>query len=438
MAYDQLEAVVPVLPEAADPILLPVPAGAVKVLPRWAEEDEVIRWRVKYRVHEDGEADLTATAGHLDDGKQWVELELRPFTRELPLTGLMPGRRHYFKVAVETPDGWSSWSKTCSCVPPSPELPGKPAAVFAVVQDATSALVRWTRPIDFAAAVSCGHIRRYKLLITWHPLDESEDVASCFREIIIEGDADCCEVTDLQCLRNYRFQVAAENVTGWGDYSDESQVLNVPPTVPQQLPPPTLRKATHYGAVIQWNQPPASEIPIESFRFRYTPSADFEGKDVTEIKDVPPNRTQFIVDGLKPGTTYLFQATSLNKYGMGVWSLNSLPLRTLEGCEPSKIVGLNVPHVYSSFITLQWPPAAENGFPVTKHLLRFSYKRDMSEATELEPVVERKDGVERTDLRHLRKLRYFFQIACCNVKGMSEWSDPVEVDLVKVPRLEDA
>ena len=38
------------LPKAAVPIVLPVPPGGVKVLPRWAEEDEVSRWRFLLRL----------------------------------------------------------------------------------------------------------------------------------------------------------------------------------------------------------------------------------------------------------------------------------------------------------------------------------------------------------------------------------------------------
>merc|ERR1719387_704083 len=165
--YDGLQAVTPVLPEAAEPFLIPVPAGAVKILPRWAEEDEVLRWRLKYREHEAGEPDRTGAS--IEDGKYWVELELRPFTKELPLTGLRHGWTHYFKVAIETPDGWSNWSHTTSVEPPAPGLPGKPAAVYAIVKDKSTVLVRWTRPIDFAAAVSCGQLRSYKLLVTWQP-----------------------------------------------------------------------------------------------------------------------------------------------------------------------------------------------------------------------------------------------------------------------------
>jgi hypothetical protein len=438
-AIEMLQPVVPVLPEAAEPIVLPVPAGAAKVLPRWADEDEVLRWRLKYRVHELGEPDRTGVVGDFVDGKFWTELELRPFTRELPLTGMLHGQLHYFKVAIETPDGWSNWSHIVGSMPPSPQLPGKPAAVYATVKDDSTVLVRWTRPIDFAAAVSCGHIQRYKLLITWQALSPDEDEESCRREILIDDDADCCEVTDLQCLRAYRFQVAAENVTGWGELSDSSSTLSVPSPVPPQLPPPTLRRATHHSTVIQWQHPPLSDVPIDAFQFRYSSSGDFESNDVQIVSGVPSNISQYVVEALAPGTNYAFQVTTLNRYGMGIWSDSSFQMRTLDGREPSKVNGLCVPHIYNSFITLQWPPAEENGFKVTKHLLRFSYKPEMTEPIELPDItVVRKDGVDRTDLRHLRKLTYFFQVASINIKGMSEWSDPAQVDLVRIPRLEAA
>lgn len=409
----------PALSAAAEPIVLPVPAGAVKVLPRWAEDDEVSKWRLKYRV----------AAGPGDDSLPWVELELRSFTRELPLTGLQHGVLHHFKVALATPDGWSEWSNLVDCVPPSPMLPAKCAAVFVMVKDDTTALVRWTKPIDYAAAVSCGEIRRYKIRVSW-PSGE--------REIVIDQDTDQYEVPDLVCLTDYQFQVAAENVTGWGEYSDPSEKLQVPPPVPPMLQQPTLRRATHHTAVIQWQHPPASGVPVESFRFRWTTEKDWTSGNVEELHDVPANASQYVVSGLAPGRTYIFQVRALNKYGMGIWSDASIPIRTAEGREPSKILGLTVPHVYKSFITLQWTPAEENGHPVTKHLLKVSNKADMSEALEVVPSVVHKDDNDTCDLRHLKKAPYFFQIAAFNEIGMSEWSDPTSVDLSVMYKLEDA
>mmetsp|Transcript_28054 Transcript_28054/g.51216 ORF Transcript_28054/g.51216 Transcript_28054/m.51216 type:complete len:438 (-) Transcript_28054:101-1414(-) len=433
MALSSLEEFVPVLEEAAEPIIMPVPAGAVKVLPRWNDEDEVLRWRLKYRVHKDRAEDITGIQGCLDDGELWVELELRPFTRELPLTGLLHGQRHYFKVALETASGWSDWSRVVGCVPPSPELPGKCAAVFAMVSGKHTAVIRWTRPIDFAAAVSCGHIKRYKLMVTWPPSKDAEDSST---EILIDDDVDTYEVDDLVCLRDYRFQVAAENVTGWGDWSDPSPVLNMPPPVPNPPPQPTLRRATHHSAVIQWQHPPAGDAPIESFRFRYTTQEDFS-KESVEVHDVPANLSQYVINGLHAGLTYIFQVRALNRYGMGIWSDSSIPIKTLDGHEPSKITDFSIPHVYRSFITLQWKPAAENGFEVTQHLLRFAHSPDMADAIELEPVVTRKGNYDTTELRHLQKKMYCFQVAAFNKMGMSEWSVPMTVNLAEPAQIED-
>lgn len=435
MALSTLEEFAPTLEEAADPIILPVPAGAVKVLPRWNDEDEVLRWRLKYRVHRDGAEDVTGTEGGIDDGEFWVELELRTFTRELPLTGLLHGQTHYFKVALETISGWSEWSRVVACVPPSPELPGKCAAVFAMVSGKHTALIRWTRPIDFAAAVSCGHIKRYKLLITWPP-NSREETQICNREVLIEDDVDTFEVGELECLLDYRFQVAAENVTGWGDWSDPSPVLNMPPPVPHPPPQPTLRRATHHSAVIQWQHPTAGDGPIESFRFRYTTQEDFT-KECQEVHDVPANLSQYLIDGLQAGTTYTFQVRALNKYGMGIWSDSSIPIKTLDGHEPSKINDFSIPHVYRSFITLQWKPASENGFEVTHHLLRYSHSPDMADAIEVEPTVTRKGSYDTCELRHLQKRMYCFQVAAINKMGMSEWSVPMTVNLAEPAQLED-
>lgn len=436
-----LDAVVPSLPEAAEPIVLPVPSGAVKVLPRWADEDGVIRWRLKYRpLHPDeknpASQQLSSSAPvdtNKDDGFAWIELELRPFTRELPLSGMEYGILHLFKVAIETPHGWSSWSRTVYCTPPSPEVPGKCAAVFALVKDDHTALVRWTRPIDYAAAVSCGGILRYRVLVSW---PHGSDLAH--KEVVVEnGDSESCEVPDLECQRDFRFQVSAQNVSGWGEYSDPSPVLNMPPPVPPTLPQPTLRRAQHHSAVIQWQHPRVNDVPLESFRFRYTASDDWKN-DVTEIHDVPPTLAQFVVEGLLSGTTYHFQVVALNRYGMGIWSESSIPIRTLDGYAPSKIEGLSVPNLYKSFITLRWPCAQENGFQATSHRLRFAHDAGMTDPVEIEPAVTRKDGMDSCDLRHLKKTVYYFQVAAINEMGMSEWSDPFFLDLSETPRLEDA
>jgi len=425
-----LEDFEPVLDEAAEPALVPVPAGAVKVLPRWADEDEVQKWRLKFRAREPGEDDLTGNDGNEEGGAVWAELELRPFTRELPLTGLPHGAMHFFKVAVQLPEGWSKWSRIVSCIPPSPELPGKCASVFAVVKDKSTALVRWTRPIDFAAAVSCGHITRYKLLVTWgSQVGEEAELSACSREVLLEDDIDSYEVTDLECIKNYRFQVAAENVTGWGDWSDPSPVLSMPPPVPHPPPPPTLRRATHHSVVIQWQHPVPGDAPIQSFRFRYTTAEDFSSGSIEEVLDVPPNLSQYIVEGLTAGNSYIFQARAINKYGMGIWSDSSIAIRTLEGHKPSKIEELSVPHIYKSFITLQWRPAFENGFEVTSHILRCAHEPSMEGALEVEPTVVRKGDFDTCDLRHLQKRLYCFQVAAFNARGMSEWSDVVTVDL---------
>lgn len=401
------------------------------MLPRWSELDEVIRWRLKYRCSDLGEPDCAGAGGGGDDGRHWLELELRAFTRELPLTGLQGGRAHLFKVAVETPNGWSGWSPIVACVPPTPNLPGKCAAVYALVKDNTTALVRWTKPIDFAASATDGQIRRYKLRVTWKAQRSEDQQDGCQLEIPVEQDVDSFEVPDLRHEREYRFQVAAESAVGWGDYSDPSPVLLMPAPVPPKLLSPTLRKARHHSLIVQWQHPRSLEVPILFYRFRYTTSEDWS-HDVHEVRDVAADLSQFMIENLRPGELYYVQAQAQNRFGLGIWSDSSIPLRTLDPSEPSKVVDISIPHVYRSFITLKWPPAESNGAEVTKHLLRCAHKPDMTDAVEVNLSVVKKGDENTVDLKHLEKTQYYFQIAAANKLGMSEWSDPVAIDL-KVP-----
>ncbi|CAE7765446.1 TTN, partial [Symbiodinium pilosum] len=420
----ELDMVPVVLPKAAVPIVLPVPPGGVKVLPRWAEEDEVSRWRLRYRPHV-----KTDVGSEFEEGASWVELELRNFTRELPLSNLDFGLVHDFMVAIQTPEGWSDWSVPAQCEAPPPHPPGKLSALLPRVLDLSSVKVRWTPPLDTATVAPGLKIQHYKILVTWVPR-QGEDPAACSREIILEDEIDSYVVTGLDSLTDYTFQIAAENAAGWGELSDPTVPVQTVPPVPITLSQPTLRRATHHSAVIQWQHPPFSEAPVLSFCFRHTSSADWSN-DIVDIHDVPPTLSQYVIQGLKPGHVYIFQVRAVNKYGMGIWSDSSIPIRTMDGATPSAIEDLAASEIYKSFIRLKWQPVEENGYPITGYRLRYAHTEDMAEPVEAVPAVVRDKGCDTCDIRHLRKLTYYFQVAAINHLGMAEWSEPVLVDMSK-------
>lgn len=416
------------------PLVRPVPSAAVKVFPRWPADAKVQKWRLRY-CEEGGNDDLARrrSAEERLESDEAVELELRAFTRELPLTGLQSGVRHFFKAKMLTEDGeWSAWSDTAECLVPSPTAPGKCAAVLATVKDATTALIRWSAPIDCAS--STGQITEYRIRAcsAW-PLQSEEDLRLHCKEHPIDpssAEVGTFEVPNLECCVDYRFQVAAKNAGGWGDWSDPSEVINMPLPVPAPPSKPTLRRPTHHSAVIQWMHPNQGGAPIESFRFRYTTSEDWK-EDVTEIHDVPQNLSQYVIKGLRPGRQYLFQVRAVNKYGIGIWSESSVPMRTVEGQAPSQIQNLTIPHIYESFITLRWPPVEDNGYEVTHHSVRYAFSPDMKDPIELpDPDVRDQAGFETCSLRHLAKGKtYYFQVVAFNKMGMTDWSPPVELHL---------
>jgi len=290
--------------------------------------------------------------------------------------------------------------------------------------------------LDFAVITPALRITRYNILVCWVPRAD-EEPETCCREILVEEDVDEYVVTDLESLTDYHFQVAAENVAGWGEYSDPSPVVNVVPPVPITLNQPTLRRATHHSVVIQWQHPPLSEVPVESFSFRHTSSPDWSC-NVTEIHDVAANLSQYVIEDLRPGQVYIFQVRAINRFGKAIWSENSIPIRTLDGDTPSRIEDLSAPEVYKSFIRLQWRPVEANGYPVMGHLLRFAHDPNMPGAVQENPEVFRKGDYDCCDIRHLRKRKYYFQVAAMNQMGQAEWSDSVMIDnTVHPPSLED-
>eukprot|EP00913_Durusdinium_trenchii_P002193 g2025.t1 len=83
------------------------------------------------------------------------------------------------------------------------------------------------------------------------------------------------------------------------------------PPVPKTLNQPTLRRSTHHSAVIQWQHPPFTDVPVDSFSFRHTTSADWSG-EVVEITDVSPSLSQYVITGLRPGQVYIFQVRAVS------------------------------------------------------------------------------------------------------------------------------
>jgi len=420
------------VPLQEEPVDLHTELTQYKVLPRWAAEDEVLRWRLKYRHQQDLNAIANEPTAPDAETLKWVELELRPFTRELPLAGLEHGVVYLFSVALETVDGWSDWSQVVSCIPPSPQVPGKCAAVLPTVVGNHKVLLRWTRPIDVAVAgsISCGCILRYRVFAHWTGYTPGENTGTLTGEfdMQVEGDVDECEVDNLECCREYRFQVAAENVSGEGPLSDSSEPVSMPLPVPESPPMPMVRRPGHKSVIIQW-QHPLSEAPLEGFTFRYTTGKDWESDSIEELNGVPVNLSQTTISGLKPGSTYIFQVRGISKYGDGYWSETSIPVNTLNGSVPAKVADLEVAHLYRSFISLQWSPPNDHGFDVTQQLLRFSFHADMSQAMEIEPSVRREKSKDMCELRHLQKKVYYFQVVALNKLGAGEWSEPLKVDL---------
>ncbi|CAK9078551.1 Chaperone protein DnaJ [Durusdinium trenchii] len=507
-------------------------------MPRWAEEDEVSKWRVKYRLNNEKAAE--------DPDSEWIELELRHFTRELPLSNLPPGV-HHFRVAIETPDGWSDWSPPVECEPPPPQVPSKLASLLCEVLGVDAVKVRWSPPLDTATAraivardrrvrrgsesvqrtsaflqqavceraphqwtqmndpvmggqSSCnftvadgvgvllgqvadvpylkapGFIQAYVTDVS--PFEIFPDITGCkslslevksmvdykgYRfsfgsahapggkfhaygyksnfdagkvaewntvTLPIEGFTDfwddatgeaiktcqenkiyCPDATTLKDMRTMAFwaeglkgqvhlqiksvkatdctnltklsgepksEILVEEatdfyvVTGlvsltdawadrcWSEWSEPSTKQTEPP-VPKTLNQPTLRRSTHHSAAPR--------------------SADWSG-EVVEITDVSPSLSQYVITGLRPGQVYIFQVRAVNRYGKGIWSEGSIPIRTTDGSIPAKIETLKASDIYQSFIRLKWAPVDENGYPITGYLLRYAHEEDMAEATE--------------------------------------------------------
>jgi len=247
-------------------------------------------------------------------------------------------------------------------------------------------------------------------------------------ERTFDFEAQCYgEIPRLTYQKQYRFEVCALNAAGYGPMSERSEALEMPVPVPAAPSRAFVRRPTHHTILVQWQHPPPSAFPVETFRIRYTSDTErFLPENTTEIHDIPAKLSSYTVINLDHGRTYFFQVSAVSRVGQGGWSEVSQAIRTLEGDVPHQIQGLRITSRYNSFITLAWNPVVDNGFPVNETRIRCSQQEDMSHPVELPRV----PAATQCPVKHLQKNKvYYFQVAAVNKLGSGQWSDPLRVDV---------
>ena len=108
-----------------------------------------------------------------------------------------------------------------------------------------------------------------------------------------------------------------------------------------------------------WSKPNEKEIPI----------------DLTSLNTITnPQRDLFDVEitSLLPDTDYWFRAAAINKPGLGAWSLNELPVRTMPRRQPNPVKMTTKEDCQASTrCYIEWTVDSNGGSPIREYLIRW-------------------------------------------------------------------
>jgi titin len=305
-------------------------------------------------------------------------------------TGLVNGRRYYFRVRAHNAVGWGPASTAVSAVPRTvPSAPRSPAAV----PGDSSATVTWTAPSSTGGAP----IDKYavqQFAGTWSTVSTTPATARR------------ATVTGLANGTSYPLRVRAHNVAGWSPAS--ASVSAVPCTVPSAPLSPAVTPGDG-SATVSW-QPPADSggAAVDGFRVQYS-------TDGTTWSNAPAGaaQTELTVTSLQNGVGYHFRVEAHNAAG---WSPASSEVQAVPGLPlpPTQLQGQSL----SDGADFSWTPSATVSPAVQGYEVEFS--TDPSVLWNVQSVSA--DATHFTVTSSAYGASYYFRARAYNATGYSDWS----------------
>ncbi len=195
--------------------------------------------------------------------------------------------------ASDTPDREVSATVTIE-VTGRPDAPNPPECT----PESRIANLTWTTPADNGAPITAYEFTAQGLPDVW--------------SFTPGAVASSTQLTDLENGRSYAFRIRAENIAGWGDWS-EYALACTPDIEPERPAPP---QVTHGDGWLEvtWTEPANEGSEITEYEVR------IGGGSVQTSTDTFLRWT-----GLDNGTDYTFQVAARNAKGLGEFSTASTP-----------------------------------------------------------------------------------------------------------------
>ncbi|NXK65427.1 SDK2 protein, partial [Sylvietta virens] len=271
-------------------------------------------------------------------------------SRSAQLTGLAKYTLYDIRVLAFTRIGDGVPSRPPVLERTLDDVPGPPVGLLFPEVRTTLVRLIWQPP-----AAPNGVILAYQVS---HRLNTSAVTAAAVE--VLEASARQFTATGLQPEATYLFRVTAQTRKGWGEAAEALVVTTEKRARPQPPGKPLAQQEEVRARSVLLSWEPGSD-GLSPVRYYTVQSRELPGGDwALHSAPVSHNATAFVVDRLKPFTSYKFRVKATNDIGDSEYSEESESLTTLQAAPEEAPTILSItPHTTTS-VLIRWQPPAED------------------------------------------------------------------------------
>ncbi|NXN87915.1 SDK2 protein, partial [Bombycilla garrulus] len=272
-------------------------------------------------------------------------------SRGAQLTGLAKFTLHEIRVLAFTRIGDGVPSRPPVLERTLDDVPGPPVGLLFPEVRTTLVRLIWQPP-----AAPNGVILAYQVS---HRLNAS--VATAAAVEVLEASARQFTATGLQPEATYLFRVTAQTRKGWGEPAEALVVTTEKRARPQPPGKPLAQQEEVRARSVLLSWEPGMSDGLSPVRYYTVQSRELPHGDwALHAAPVSHNATAFVVDRLKPFTSYKFRVKATNDIGDSEYSEESESLTTLQAAPEEAPTILSItPHTTTS-VLIRWQPPAED------------------------------------------------------------------------------
>ncbi|NXB64037.1 SDK2 protein, partial [Struthidea cinerea] len=271
-------------------------------------------------------------------------------SRSAQLTGLAKYTLYEIRVLAFTRIGDGVPSRPPVLERTLDDVPGPPMGLLFPEVRTTLVRLIWQPP-----AAPNGVILAYQVS---HRLNTSAVTAAAVE--VLEASARQFTATGLQPEATYLFRVTAQTRKGWGEAAEALVVTTEKRARPQPPGKPLAQQEEVRARSVLLSWEPGSD-GLSPVRYYTVQSRELpDGEWALHSAPVSHNATAFVVDRLKPFTSYKFRVKATNDIGDSEYSEESESLTTLQAAPEEAPTILSItPHTTTS-VLIRWQPPAED------------------------------------------------------------------------------